>query len=293
MQNMEIRTIIIDSNYIGNVAKYSSGELTWNGKPTGVIFGFLRSILGMAKHFQPARFVFVWDTDPRLSLRKKAYPPYKEHRHSRERTRDEIKIDGWAQKQYQELMEYTLPKFGFRNIFWQAGYEADDIIAALVRGPLKGAIVATNDDDLLQLTDVCSLYNPVNRVTKTRDFLLVEYKVSPKEWPKIKSIAGCTSDGVEGIRGVGEKTAAKWLLGGLKASSIAARKIDSVYGDIVSRRNLPLVTLPWPGTMCPKIVREGFYMDDFFDLCDEYGFITFMRRPMVDNWKHLFGMVET
>lgn len=290
---METRTVIVDSNYIGNVAKYAYGDLTWNGKPTGVIFGFMRMVLTMAKHFDPARFVFVWDTDSRLSLRKKDYPPYKEHRHKVARTPEEAKIDGWAVQQYRELMEYILPKFGFKNIFWQLGYEADDVIAVLVRGPLKGAVVATNDDDLLQLTDVCRLYNPCNHITKTRDNLMVEFRVHPKEWPKVKAAAGCTSDGVEGIRGIGEKTAAKWLLGELRLSTKAGRKIESEEGVAIMKRNLPLVTLPWPGTVCPKVVEgERFIMDNFFDLCDEYGFISFMRRPMVDDWKHIFRMVE-
>lgn len=287
---METRIIVVDSNYIGNVAKYAYGDLAWNGKPTGVIFGFLRMVLAMAKHFDTRRFVFVWDTALHLSLRKKVYPPYKEHRH-KERTLDEQKIDGWAAAQYVELMEKVLPKFGFKNIFWQLGYEADDLIAVLVRGPVKGAVVATNDDDLLQLTDTCCLYNPCNRITKTRDTLLIEYKIHPKEWPKVKAAAGCTSDEVEGIRGIGEKTAAKWLLGQLKPSSVAGRKMSSVDAEVIMKRNLPLVTLPWPGAVCPKIVvGERFRMDDFFDICDEYGFISFMRHPMVDDWKQIFHM---
>jgi len=79
----------------------------------------------------------------------------------------------------------------------------------------------------------------------TEAWLIGEYGIAPSQWADVKAIAGCSSDGVEGVRGVGEKTAAKFLRGNLKPASKAHQAI--VAGNNVWRRNLPLVRLPFPG----------------------------------------------
>ena len=70
--------LLVDSNSICHQAKHSMGNLTWEEKEVGIIFGFLRQLLSLAKTFETNKFVFVWDS--RISLRTKMFPDYKKTR---------------------------------------------------------------------------------------------------------------------------------------------------------------------------------------------------------------------
>ena len=52
-----------------------------------------------------------------------------------------------------------------------------------------------------------------------------KYRIKPFEWHKVKAIAGCSSDNVKGVAGVGEITAIKYLKGELKKESKAHQNI--------------------------------------------------------------------
>jgi hypothetical protein len=81
----------------------------------------------------------------------------------------------------------------------------------------------------------------------------MEWGIDPHSWADVKAIAGCHSDCVEGVRGIGERRAAKYLRGELPADSthfMAIWRNKSVW-----EHNLPLVKLPWPGV-------EEFHLED-------------------------------
>ena len=62
---------------------------------------------------------------------------------------------------------------------------------------------------------------------------------TPEQWALVKALAGCPTDNIKGIRGVGEKTAVKIIRGEHK-------KTLNDYRSVVEQ-NLPLVKLPYPG----------------------------------------------
>ena len=89
----------------------------------------------------------------------------------------------------------------------------------------------------------------MKKKTITAGWFEKEYGIGPSMWADVKALAGCPGDCVEGIVGVGEKTAIKFLTGNLKTSTKAYGCI--IEGREIWNRNLELVRLPYEGT--PKL----------------------------------------
>ncbi len=281
--------IIIDSNCLCHIAKHSLGNLSYNDKMTGVVFGFLNSIFRIATKFNTNKFVFLWDS--RKSARKKIEKTYKEHR-----KKDLTSEDKMLFRQFSDIRQIVLEKFGFRNCFIETGYESDDLIASIVINSSDNKfIVVTTDSDLFQLLDYCVIYNPIKKRIITKEIFKEEHHIDPDQWAMVKAISGCNSDNVYGVQGIGEKTAVRYLKKELHAKSKVIKKIETVEEQIRIKKNLSLVTLPFDGAKKIKITDnsfkdEVFYVDDFIDICMEYGFESFMRD--LTKWKEIFNMKQ-
>jgi len=262
---MNQRHLILDSNYLAHRAKYVFGNLSDKGSATGVIYGFLKDLLILRDKFQTNHFVFCWDHP--FSKRQNLLPAYKQHREKEFDSKEEQEFELEFQRQIIALRDTYLPIIGFCNIFWQVGYEADDIIAMVCKNlnpATEEGIIVTADQDLYQLLRInITWYNP-----RTKEHLNVskfkkKYGIKPKQWIKVKAIAGCHSDNVPGVPGVGEKTAIKYLRGELNPSYKTYQAIKNHWQDIVLR-NRPLVELPLNGTIsrslkeADNVTQEGW-----------------------------------
>jgi 5'-3' exonuclease/transcription antitermination factor NusG len=178
------------------------------GRPTGAIVGFLRSLGSYKKRFPGANIYVCWDGS---SQRRKAmFPDYKGNRVSRSGA---IGISGpsfgW------EWMRETLPMLGVTQAF-NPVEEADDVMAALVRGPLKDLpnVLLTTDRDLLQLvTEFTHQLCPAVGAGKEKlyDPALVEaeYGVLPASMVHLRALSGDSSDNIPGVPNFGLKTSSK------------------------------------------------------------------------------------
>ena len=279
-------TIIMDCNYVCYVNKFAMSKgLSYKGSRTEIIFGFLRHIHELARHFETKQFAFCWDS--RKSLRKEIYPEYKANRRINQ-TSEDIELDKIAYLQFNEIKDVVLSKIGFKNIFEKEGYESDDIIASIVKNNQGRFIVISSDNDLFQLLNHCSLYNISKKSLTTKIIFEREHSISVEKWHLVKTIAGCSSDNVNGIPGIGEKTAIKYLKGLLKTGTKASA-IESM-GEIF-KRNIGLVTLPFDGigTFNMKF-DETFAEKDFIEVCENYGFESFLSPKYLQSWIKLFGM---
>jgi DNA polymerase-1 len=275
--------ILIDANSICHAAKHSMGDLSWEEKKVGVIFGFLRQLLSLAKKFESNRFIFAWDT--RSSVRSQFYPGYKGRR-KKDKTPEEKELDNIAYDQFNILRDEVLPEIGFLNSFWQEGYEADDVIASIVHCNKKEKIVIiSTDEDLYQLlSENVTMYSIRKKQEYTLHNLWKDCHIPPQDWADVKAIAGCSSDDVPGIVGVGEKTACKYLNRQLSVIHKTYRSIKE--GKELIERNLKLVTLPYPGTDKIVIKEDNkLSLNGFLNVCNRYGFASFMYKDNLNQWK--------
>lgn len=279
---MEKIRVIIDSNYLCYISKYAlSNGLSYNGGRTEIIFGFLKDIISLAKKFETNNFVFCWDS--KESERRKIFSNYKYKRHQ-DKTEDEIVGDKVAFRQFTILREKVLPYLGFSNVFFQEGYEADDLIASVVMNNKDMTnIVVSSDNDLYQLLEYCSLYNFSKQETMTELLFNRNFGIQPHRWVDVKTLAGCSSDNVPGIEGVGEIKAIKYLKGELSSG----KTFDSIKAQTEDEKELTerLVKLPFPGTKIFEIKKNHFSIKTFNNICDEFGFISLKDK---NPWQRYF-----
>ena len=264
---------MLDMNYLAWRAFYSTGTLSHGGQSTGVIFGVLRDLLEFKDTHNTKNFVFCFDYGK--LLRERDYPEYKAPRRQKEKELDPEKLEAiiHLRQQLKLLRTEVLHDLGFKNVCYAKGYEADDIIASVCLSsiPIQDeVIIIGSDHDLYQLLSPrVMLWNPTTKKAVTEDSFSKEYGITPTQFIDVKAIAGCSGDNVIGIKGIGEKTAAKFLAGKLKATSATFDKI--IQGNKVWRQNKCLVRLPYPG--CPVFELEESWIKKqaWKEICDRLG----------------------
>lgn len=244
--------MILDCNFLCWRAYHTTQGLTYNNVETGLNFGFFKDLLTLEQTLGTCNHVFCWDSG-KLTKRHEILPTYKEKRQTKNLDEDELKKVKKLRKQMRVLRDEILPALGFKNVMKANGYEADDLIAAAcTRLTLRGhsCVIVSADKDLYQLLgDQVSMWNPISKKTFTAEAFRAEWGIEPHQWKAVKAIAGCSTDQVPGVTGVGEKTAAKYVAKTLKAGA----KFDAIKAFIQSgeySRNLRLVQLPF--TDCPS-----------------------------------------
>jgi DNA polymerase-1 len=292
---MDKTYLILDCNYLCYRAKYTTGGLSYHEQPTGVIYGFLKSLVGFQEFFGSSDFIFCWDSN--TSKREGIYPEYKAQRH-REYSAAEIEFDVVFRKQIKKLRTTYLPAIGFRNIFIQPGYESDDIIASVasdivhrklcykILGKLGDvnpeAVIITRDKDLYQcIAPNVSICDPQTNKILTLQGFKKRYGIKPHEWSTVKALAGCTTDNVKGIPGIGETTAIKYLKGELTKG----KKYDAILSEAGAKvffRNLDLVGLPMKGTKRFQLQADELSEDGWRQVTEELGMSSIRdRMPFV------------
>lgn len=285
------KTLLIDASFLGHRSRFTLGNLSTEERRTGVIFGFLDQIWTIGMEFQTNNFIFCWDS--RESIRKEMSPIYKNKRHE-DLTPEEIYELKIAFEQFDILRTEVLPEMGFKNHFQQEGYEADDIFASYVHRN-KDCIIVSADQDLFQLLDYADMYNNQTKKLITSKSFQKLYGCTPKQWIQVKAIAGCKSDNVAGIEGVGEKSVIKYLNGELpkltkKKEPNKSFALIEEFKEEKLKENIPLVKLPLRGTKVFKKVPNDFSMERFIRICFKYEFISFIKEQ--EQWRRFFALGE-
>lgn len=175
------------------------------GRPTGGVVGFLRSLASYRKRFPQGSIYICWDGNSRR--RKAIFADYKGNRASRSGSPS----FGWA------WLREVLPMLGVQQAF-NVEEEADDVMATLVRGTLKDAtnLLVTSDRDLLQVVSeftqqLCPAVGGGKEKLYDSASVQAEYGVPPVSMVQLRALSGDTSDHIPGVPGFGLKTAAKAL----------------------------------------------------------------------------------
>ena len=279
---MKRKYLLLDCDYLAHRAKYVFGDLSDGGSATGVVYGFLKDILTLRERFDTDKFIFCWDSG--WSKRAEIYPEYKQNRKKKEFTKEEQEFDNAFRDQINALRFVYLPKIGYHNIFFQEGYEGDDIIAMACKSllcDLEEAVIVSADHDLYQLIHRhITCFNPRTREHMTLGGFKRKHNIHPRDWAKVKAIAGCSSDNVAGIEGVGDVTALKYLKKELKTTTKAYQNIQDGWDDIVLR-NKPLVKLPFKGTKSIRFEKDNITQEGWDSVCKALGMKSIRYRSIV------------
>jgi 5'-3' exonuclease len=182
-----------------------------DGTPVNAVRGLLDGISRLVRSRRPARFVACLDADWRPAFRVAAVPSYKAHRLSADGVSEEVPPGLLVQI---PLIEEVLHASGLA-VAGQHGFEADDIIATLAARSADPVDIVTGDRDLFQLVDDSRGV----RVIYTQRGLLrpdvideaavtAKYDIPGRAYADFAALRGDPSDGLPGIPGVGDKTAA-------------------------------------------------------------------------------------
>jgi 5'-3' exonuclease len=183
-----------------------------DGTPVNAARGLLEFIANLVTQRAPTRLVACMDADWRPAFRVRAIASYKAHRLSP--SGGETVPAGLVPQV--PLIEDLLDALGLARV-GVAGYEADDVIGTLAHreGGATPVDVVTGDRDLFQLVDdagqVRVLYTAkgVGRhEIVTEDVVTAKYRIPGRAYADFALLRGDPSDGLPGVPGVGEKTAA-------------------------------------------------------------------------------------
>lgn len=248
------------------------GDLTYGHIKTGVVYGFLRQVIELQDLFRTRDVAFCFDVGE--SKRVQLFEGYKAHRRQRRLADPEVaRLRDQLDSQITFLRTRYLPAIGYKNVFGIQGYEADDLIARLAKR-VESAIIVSSDHDLFQLISPnVRLWRPSKNKMLTLGRFRQEYGIEPSQWALVKALCGCSTDEIPGIKGVGEKTAIKYLNGELPVSSKAYKRIDDAPNEDYER-NYKLVRLPLPSTPELHLQADALSLKGWRKVCDHLGMKT-------------------
>lgn len=281
--------LAFDSCAICHAAKHVTKKWMKKGVNTGVIYGFFSKILVLIEKFEPDTIVFTWDS--LYNKRRDIYSGYK-LRYSDDLPQKEQDENEIAFAQFNQLRDEILCDLGFKNVFSKDGYEADDIMATLAMDKGYNLILVTPDHDMFQsLSSTCTIFDPRHNVVVTKKKFCDRFGIEPAEWGLVKAIAGCGSDTVDGIKGVGEKTAIRYVCGKLDETTKAYKAIEAGMDTIITR-NAELVILPLDGAG-EFSVSHGIkiWMRSFIKMCEKFDFKFFLSPKYFKRWKKALRMI--
>src|SRR5258706_3253233 len=206
-----------------------------DGHPVNAVRGLLDMIARLVRARHPAGLVACMDADWRPAFRVAAIPSYKEHRANPDGSEQ---VPDALNAQIPVLTE-VLAAAGVAMASAK-GFEADDVIgtlAARAEGPVE---VVTGDRDLFQLVDdarrVSILYTArgIGRLQVIDEAAVTErYQIPGRGYAAFAALRGDPSDGLPGVPGVGEKSAAALVraFGSIEAMLAA---IDAGHGGLAA-----------------------------------------------------------
>ena len=184
--------------------------LSPSGEPVNAIRGYLDMTSRLISIYKPNRLVACIEGDWRPSWRVELFPAYKANRLDVEGDEEEPDTLGPQIPILLDLLEaFGIPLVGVDD------YEADDVMASFSvreKGPIK---IVTGDRDLFQLVDdqrrvsVVYLAKGIsNHDHVDLKWIAEKYDIPGERYALFAMIRGDASDGLPGIRGIGEKGAA-------------------------------------------------------------------------------------
>jgi 5'-3' exonuclease len=238
-----------------------------DGTPVNAVRGFLDMVSTLVTKYRPGGLVACLDYDWRPAWRVDLIPSYKAHRVLADA---EPGPDGvWPEETPDTLTPQVpvlldvLAALGVPAV-GVPGYEADDVIGTLATSPppgFRGVDVVTGDRDLIQLVDderaVRVLYTGrgVAKLEILDDAAVRgKYGVPASQYADLAVLRGDPSDGLPGVAGIGEKTAAG-LLSRFGSVEVLLGALDSDDAQVSAGQGARLAAAREYLAVAPTVVR--------------------------------------
>ena len=216
-----------------------------DGTPVNAVRGLLDFISRLVGDYRPTELACCWDDDWRPHWRVDLIPSYKAHRVEVEGTgAPDVEVVPAALEAQVPVIRDVLDAFGVA-VVGAPGFEADDVIGTLATTAKTPVDVVTGDRDLFQLVDdtdqvrVLYIARGVGRHERVTGSVVREkYGVDAGQYADFAALRGDPSDGLPGVPGIGEKTAAGLLgkYGDLAGIAAAAEDPGSDLAPAARRR---------------------------------------------------------
>jgi 5'-3' exonuclease len=181
-----------------------------DGTPVNAVRGLIDMIATLVRGHSPSELAATMDADWRPAFRVAAIPTYKAHRVAHGDTEE---VPGALVPQI-PVIEQVLDAVGVARLE-SPGYEADDVIGTLTHQASGAVDIVTGDRDLFQLVDDARPVRVLYTVRGLRNLQLVDeafvaakYGIPGRAYADFATLRGDPSDGLPGVAGVGDKTAA-------------------------------------------------------------------------------------
>jgi 5'-3' exonuclease len=178
-----------------------------DGTPVNAVRGTIDLIARVVRDTKPARLVACLDLDWRPAFRVDAIPSYKAHRLTENGAEAEPESLGPQVEVLLEVLDAVgIPTAGVE------GYEADDVLGTLSARETGPVDVVTGDRDMFQLVRDEGPVRVLYTVEKMTPYLpatvAAKYGIPGTAYAEYAVLRGDPSDGLPGVKGVGDKTAA-------------------------------------------------------------------------------------
>jgi 5'-3' exonuclease len=204
--------LLIDSASLWYRAYYGMPDtlVSPTGEPVNAIRGFLDMTARLITQYQPTRMVACLEGDWRPTWRTDLFPAYKANRVDESGEEEEPDTLGPQIPVLLDLLDkFIIPMVGVDD------YEADDLIATYSNRETGPTYIVTGDRDLFQLVDdkrkVKVIYLAKGfsqQEVVDRAWISAKYGIPGERYALFAMIRGDASDGLPGVRGIGEKGAA-------------------------------------------------------------------------------------
>ncbi|MDR6557479.1 5'-3' exonuclease [Arthrobacter pascens] len=189
-----------------------------DGTPVNAVRGLLDMIARLTTDYDATHLVACWDDDWRPQWRVDLIPTYKSHRVA------EVLAGSPDVEVVPDALEVQIPMI--RRVLDLAGiavvgaaeHEADDVVGTYASHADLPVDVVTGDRDLFQVVDDARQVRVIYTARGMRNLEVVtdvvvvgKYRVLPEQYADYATLRGDASDGLPGVAGIGEKTAASLL----------------------------------------------------------------------------------
>jgi 5'-3' exonuclease len=201
-----------------------------DGTVVNAVRGMLDFVATLAAQYEPDAIVAAWDDDWRPAWRVDLIPSYKTHRVV-EVASGEEEVPDLLSAQVPLIAE-AMTMLGI-PVVGSVGAEADDIIGSLAKAWTGPVVVVTGDRDLFQLVDdghptrvLYTARGVGNHDVVDAAWIRAKYNIEPSQYVDFAVMRGDASDGLPGVPGIGEKTAATLLAAYVDLDGILAAADD-------------------------------------------------------------------